>query len=545
VAQAVDGIESCGGALTNAFVLPPTPPTPRFIGETLRIRSTVSNLTVGAPWQVNLFTHKLDCENAGTFDVCVDDGAIIDFVGYVGTNCQDAGNADVSWSPVAVGNVVTFTPSAPVELDAPGGAQTSCTIDFDVQILSLSTDASPGQISAANSATGTCDDGIVVEPLPGAGQGSISTAVATCGITLKKEVSADAGGTWHDANTQGTAPDVLLNGNALYRLTVKNTGTANMSSVLINDGALGITNAEVGPLAGGASKVVTSGDITALNAIARCVENGFLENVSDANGICRADAPAVNDTALDNAWVRCIGVPDIKIVKEISIDNGGTWADANDLGSAPTAVFPSDALYRFTVTNIGTAPLVDVVVNDATLGIVNEAVGNLAVGQVVVLNQGEIPELFVQDRCTNSGTFLNTASTTGASAETGQVVNDTDPANLKCVGTPDISLLKQISVDGGSTWADADAVGDADVPMVPFPSGAMYRFIVRNTGTAPLTNVTVSDPTVGIPPTVIADLAVGQQVIIGSGQFPQMTVAVRCDSSGAFINTASVSAEST
>jgi hypothetical protein len=543
VAQGQTGeIEACNGSLGNLFVAP-TPAVPRFVGDVLRIQSKLTN-TAADPWRVNVFEHKLDCADAGNFFTCADEGAVMNFVSVAGTDCQDLSNNPVTWATANGGNLVTFTPSAPVVLDAVGGAQASCNIEFDIQIASLSLDASPFTISGANNADGACFDDLG-NTLPGSAQGSVATSVATCGITLKKEVSADAGGTWHDANTQGTAPDVLLNGNALYRLTVANTGTANMSSVLINDGALGIANAQVGPLAGGATKVVTSGDITALNAIARCVENGFLENVSDANGICRADAPAVNDTALDNAWVRCIGVPDIKIVKEISIDNGGTWADANDLGSAPTAVFPSDALYRFTVTNIGTAPLVDVVVNDATLGIVNHPVGNLAVGQVVVLEQGDIPALFVQDRCTNSGTFLNTASTTGASAETGQVVNDSDPANLKCVGTPDISLLKQISVDGGSTWADADAVGDADVPKVAFPSGAMYQFIVKNTGTAPLTNVTVSDPTVGIPPTVIADLAVGQQVIIGSGQFPQMTVAVRCDSSGAFINTASVSAEST
>jgi hypothetical protein len=499
----------------------------------------MTNTTLDSPWEVHTFDHKLDCENAGNFFTCVDDGTVMTYAGNVTTNCQDAGNADITWAVnTATTNLVSFTPSNPVILDTVGGAQTACFIEFDIQIASLSTDLTPNSITFANDAEGDCSE------LPGGAQGSAATTVDTCSITLKKEVSTNNGGTWHDADTQGTAPDVLLGGNALYRLTVTNTGTANMSSVLVDDGALGISGAQVGPLAGGATKVVTSGDITALNAIGRCVTNGFLENISDAEGICRATDPAVSATALNNAWIRCIGVPDIEIVKEIRTD-GGPWLDANDLGSAPTAVFPSDAEYRFTVTNIGTAPLVNVVVNDGTLGITNHPVGSLAVGQVVVLEQGQIPALFFEDRCTNSGTFLNTASTTGASAETGQVVTDSDPANLKCVGTPDISLLKQISVDGGSTWADADAVGNADVPEVPFPSGAMYRFIVKNTGTAPLTNVTVSDPTVGIPATGIADLAVGEEVIIGSGEFPQMTVAVRCNSSGEFINTASVSAEST
>ena len=545
VAQAQE-VEACGGSLSNTFIAP-TPPSPRFIGEVVRVRATVSTgLEVVDPWRVDVFQHKLDCANATSFDLCVDEGAVMNFVGVVDTNCQDVNDNPVAWGAVPAGNLVTFTPSNPVVLDPLGGPQTSCFISFDIQVASLSTDGSPGTISGANNAAGECF--AVADPtdtLPGSAQGSVATAVATCGLAITKEVSVDGGSSWHDANTEGTAPDLLLGGDALYRLTVENTGTANMSSVLVNDAALGIADAEVGPLAGGASKVVTSGDIAQLNAIERCVTNGFLENVSDAEGICRATAPAVSDTALDNAWVRCIGVPDIEIVKEISIDGGTTWHDANDAGSAPTAVFPSDAEYRLTVTNTGTAPLVDVVVNDATLGIVNHPVGNLTVGQVVVLEQGDIAALFVQDRCDESGTFGNTASTTGASAETGAVVNDSDPANLRCVGTPDISLLKQISVDGGTTWAEADAVGDPDVPQVNFPSGALYRFIVENTGTAPLTNVTVSDPELGIGATLIADLAVGEQVTIGSGEIAALSVTERCDSSGEFINTASVSAQST
>ena len=538
VAQA-QAIEACGGSLTNAFIAPP--PSPRFIGETLRVRATVTN-TVTDPWRVDVFEHKLDCVNAGSFFVCTDEGAVMNFVGNVTTDCQNAENNPVTWAAVPASNLVTFTPSTPVVLDAVGGPDAACNIDFDIQIASLSLDASPGTITGANNAAGECFDGIG-GLLPGSAQGSVATAVATCGLALKKEVSADGGTTWHDANDQGAAPDVLLGGDALYRLTVENTGTANMSSVLVDDAALGITGAQVGPLAAGATKEVTSGDISQLNAIGRCVTNGFLENVSDAEGICRADAPAVSATDLDNAWVRCIGVPAIEIVKEISIDGGATWFDANDVGSAPTAVFPHDAEYRLRVTNTGTAPLENVVVNDATLGIVNHPVGNLAVGDSVILDQGDITALFVDDRCTRSGTFANTASTSGASAETGEVVNDSDPANLKCVGTPDISLLKQISVDGGTTWHEADTVGTA--PQVTFPHGALYRFIVENTGTAPLTNVQVSDPDLGIGPTPIADLAVGEQVIIGSGEIAALLVTTRCNSSGNFVNTASVSAQST
>lgn len=540
-----DHVTSCGGSLTNSFISP-TPATPRFVGDTLRVRATISNTTADFPWQVNTFEHKLDCANAGNFFTCLNEGTVITYVGNVTTNCQDAGDAPVTWGAnTATTNLVSFTPSAPVILDAVGGAQTACNIDFDVQIASLSTDATPFNITSANDAEGVCGD------LPGGAQGSLATPVSTCGLTLKKEVSTNGGGTWADANTQGAAPQAIIppdgTGNALYRLTATNTGTAPFLSLLVKDTALGIDPAvNVGALAAGATKVITSGDISKLDAIERCVTNGYLENVSNADGICRAGDPGVKASALDNAWVQCIGTPKIDIVKKISVDGvGGPYVDANDAGSAPTVVWPHDAWYQLVVTNTGTVDLKNVEVTDPTLGIAGAVVGNLAQGTSVTLAEGQIAALFAEDRCTNSGTFTNIASTSGASVETDQVVNDSDPAVLKCVGTPHISLRKQISVDGGSTWADADAVGDLDVPSVAFPHGAMYRLIVKNDGTTPLDNVAVSDPDLVIASTPISNLAVGQEVIIGSGDIAALTVATRCNSYGDFINTASVSGTST
>lgn len=57
-----------------------------------------------------------------------------------------------------------------------------------------------------------------------------------------------------------------------------------------------------------------------------------------------------------------------------------------------------------------------------------------------------------------------------------------------------IEVEKQVSVDGGQTWFDADTPATA-----PGTDGdALYRFIVRNCGVTPLHDVTVTDPTLGI-----------------------------------------------
>jgi hypothetical protein len=174
--------DSCGGGISHLFVTPPTPVLPRFVGDTLRIKSTLVNNETTSAQEIASYKLKLDCANAGDFGACVDEGEVMNFVGYVSTTCQDVGNADVTWTPVVAGNLVTFTPGTPVVLDALDGIQPTCDVVFDVQIASLSLDDSPNLITAADQTVGNC------EGFPGGANGSVGTAVETCGITLKKQV---------------------------------------------------------------------------------------------------------------------------------------------------------------------------------------------------------------------------------------------------------------------------------------------------------------------------------------------------------------------
>ena len=119
----------------------------------------------------------------------------------------------------------------------------------------------------------------------------------------------------------------------------------------------------------------------------------------------------------------------------------------------PTAV-GGGAIYRLTVTNTGTSDLENVVINDAALGIVDFLVGDLAAGQTVVLTQGEIPELEQPGRCQDPGDVTNVATVEGQSV-IGNTVGDSDPAVVRCV-EEDIDLLKEVSVDGGVTFFDAN-----------------------------------------------------------------------------------------
>jgi uncharacterized repeat protein (TIGR01451 family) len=74
------------------------------------------------------------------------------------------------------------------------------------------------------------------------------------------------------------------------------------------------------------------------------------------------------------------------------------------------------------------------------------------------------------------------------------------------VVNPAITIEKQVSVDGGTTWLDADA---APGPTATFPGSVQFRVIVTNTGDVALSNVAVTDNT-GLTFTGVAtSLAVG------------------------------------
>jgi hypothetical protein len=130
--------------------------------------------------------------------------------------------------------------------------------------------------------------------------------------------------------------------------------------------------------------------------------------------------------------------PSIRLKKAIAIPPSLDFADANDEASAPTAVAPSDAEYQLVVVNDGNETLVDIVINDATLGLVNVPVGTLAPGEFRELRSGMagFAALHVEDRCTSAGTFVNVADVAGRGEGSGILVTDEDPALLICTEPP-------------------------------------------------------------------------------------------------------------
>ncbi|MDX2416921.1 MAG: M12 family metallo-peptidase [Xanthomonadales bacterium] len=235
--------------------------------------------------------------------------------------------------------------------------------------------------------------------------------------------------------------------------------------------------------------------------------------------------------------------PSMTIQKEISVDGGNNWFDADTAGSAPTVDFPSGAEYRLSVNNDGAVDMVNVTVSDSALGINNYSIGNLAIGTTAVLDSGDIAQLGQAQVCNSSTTFNNTASASGESANDGAVFGPvSDDANLNCVALPSLTISKEISLNSGASWHAADTAGTA--PIVDFPSGAQYRVTLNNTGSVGLVNVTLSDTALGITNYAVGSLAAGSSVILDHSDITQLNQAQVCNSATTFTNTASANGES-
>jgi hypothetical protein len=121
----------------------------------------------------------------------------------------------------------------------------------------------------------------------------------------------------------------------------------------------------------------------------------------------------------------------IDLIKEVSVDGGNNWFDANDCATAPNA--NAGAEYRLTIENCGQEDLTNIVITDPTLLINYSPAGTLIPGQIVTITSGLIPELDQPDRCLpGPGDYENTATVDALGVTSGDPVSDDDPACVVC-----------------------------------------------------------------------------------------------------------------
>jgi len=260
-----------------------------------------------------------------------------------------------------------------------------------------------------------------------------------------------------------------------YGFSVSNTGALPLSNVKISDNKLGLSNADcVASLAIGATTtcpLLTSGRTYTVSA-------GDITNGSVANTATVTATPAVGAaiTGSDSVTISSPAKPALTLVKTVA--DGADAGEIANLGETLT--------YGFTVKNTGNVALGNVTVTDAMVGLGNAAcTSSLAIGASVACLPGRTYTVTSTDIgqgvVTNTATATSTGSAGGAATAAGTATIPTEAAR------PALLLTKSVS----DSPADGDSIGSVGETLT---SG----FVVTNTGNVPLTDVTVTDTTVGL-----------------------------------------------
>jgi uncharacterized repeat protein (TIGR01451 family) len=403
-------------------------------------------------------TPRLTIEKTGTLndgdgDGLIDLGETISYSFLV----RNAGTVTMSNvtvnDPLLTNAGISVTPG-PQTL-APGGTAT-----FTATYQPTQADIDAGRVENTATGTGTPPSGPPTESPP-------DTVVVppdqTSGLTVEKT------GTLND----GDGDDLIDLGETIsYSFLVRNTGAVTLTGVTVNDPLLadaGIT-LDQGPqtLAPGATFTFTAtytptqGDIDA----------GRVENTATGTGTPPSGPPV--ESPPDTVVVPPDQTP------RLTIEKTGTL---NDLDGDGLIDLGETISYAFRVQNTGTVTMTGVTVNDPLLTNAGISVtpgpqtlgpgGTATFTATYTPTQGDI----------DAGRVENTATGTGTPPSGPPIDSPPDTVIVPPDQTPALTIEKT------GTLNDSDGDGLLDPGET-----VSYSFLVRNTGTVTLTNVTVDDP---------------------------------------------------
>ena len=201
--------------------------------------------------------------------------------------------------------------------------------------------------------------------------------------------------------------------------------------------------------------------------------DGYIDNIVFADSSQTAQVSDSESVPI----LRSIGLSFDKAFTGVSGGNGNMLAD-----------FAGDELhYSFTVKNLGSVTLTNVVVTDALTGL-NETLASLAPGATQTYTSSYT--LLQSDLDTNGGGDGRVENL--ATADTNETGPLTDTEGATVIYDAQIDLTKYVSVDQGATWQDANTpTGPTLLSSAGF--NPWFKYTALNNGTVTLKDVTLTD----------------------------------------------------
>ncbi|HEY1933799.1 MAG TPA: SdrD B-like domain-containing protein [Acetobacteraceae bacterium] len=305
-------------------------------------------------------------------------------------------------------------------------------------------------------------------------------------IGVQKFVSVNGGATWVAAPTSSGEPTELAGGPAPeFEFVVTNTGNVVLHNVVLSDSPLSLGAAgSIGTLATGASTTIVA---TGTWAAGQNADIASVTGTVIANGVTSTPSATATANYFGDS-------PAITLVKYVSVNNGSSWVLAPTTSGEPTDIAGGPAPeYEFVVTNSGNVALNNVSLTDAVVsgGAINLGalgnIGSLAVGAT---------DTIVATGTWAAGQNTDNASVVGTVIANGITSTPSATASANYFGySPSITLVKYVSVNGGANWVLAPTTSGEPTELAGGPAPE-YEFVVTNSGSVALTNVSLTDTVV-------------------------------------------------
>jgi gliding motility-associated-like protein len=271
-----------------------------------------------------------------------------------------------------------------------------------------------------------------------------------------------------------------------YSFTITNTGTVTLTNVIVTDPKVTVSGGPITLAAGAVDKTSFSAIYTITTTD---IQNGSVSNQAkvsgtDPNGNKATDLSDSKSNKEDNPTITIVAGGAIAVVKTafiVDTNADGIKGNAGDL-----------IHYNFIVSNVGTVTLTNVVVTDTKVNVTGGPV-ILAAGAVDKTTFAAVYTITTTDL--KSGSVTNQAKAEGTDP-IGNVVTDLSDDSDNKGNNPTVTPL----ASGAIAIVKTDVVIDANGDGYKGNAGDQikYSFVVANTGTTTLTNVTVTDPKVAV-----------------------------------------------
>jgi uncharacterized repeat protein (TIGR01451 family) len=389
-------------------------------------------------------------------------GSIIDYTFTVrNTGTLTVSGVTISDPKAGLSAIGDYEWPTAVEGVIPPGQEATATASYEVR----QSDFDGGAVRNTATATGTPSRGAttVSDASP---QSVVSTAAGAPDIQIVKTQELTTGAT-------GKAGDVVQ-----FRWVITNTGDVTLSGVTVSDGQARLgTITYQWPGDTGVLPVDGEAIATASYTLTQAdVDAGRITSTATTSGTppvgAAVSATDLGETLIDEA-------------PAMTIDKTHTLATTAQQGGVVD--------YRIAIRNTGNVSLTSIDVTDALVGLSGLSyawpgtIGTLAPNTTLVVTA----RYTITQADVDATTLSNTASAT-AQSPAGTVVpevSDTDVLEIPSVAKISITITPSI-MNGRPGYA-----GDT----------VLFTYVVKNTGTEPLSNVTITDPRTGLSTIVYLD----------------------------------------